>query len=126
MVQVFSMRFFLEPKLSGSHALRADHLRQAETIQQFITQRFGRQFDNPAAWKIKFLRAFLDSKGARSAATAYNYYRTVRVILAAAGRWDSHTENQLSGPWQKKGARRAGGRPALLPGGAARNVRRDV
>lgn len=117
------MRFFLEPKLSGSPALRADHLRQAETIQRFVTQRFGRQFDNPAGWKIKFLRAFLDAKAEGSVATAYNYYRTVRVILAAAGRWDSHAEKHLAGPWQKKGARQ-GGRPALLPAGAARNVRR--
>lgn len=119
---MFSMTRFLEPKLAGSKSLRAAHLRRAVALQTIITSRFGREFDHPASWKMKHIRAVLDAKAAKSTATAYDYYRAARVVLAALGRWGGKAENSLAGPWQKKSSPKEGGRPALLPGGAARNA----
>jgi hypothetical protein len=75
----FDMELFLAGVLSGSHATRQRHLRQAGLIQISIAERWGR--DTPWAWQRKHVVWFLDHRlGQRSEATRYYYVLTVRLL----------------------------------------------
>ena len=56
MSKVFDMELFLSGVLTGSHTTRQRHLRQAQTIQAAITDRWQR--DNTWTWRRNTLRGF--------------------------------------------------------------------
>lgn len=120
---MFQIRFFLAPKMPGSKSHKVKNLQRAAIMQKMIVEKFGHQFDDPHKWKFKHIRSVLDAKAAGSKSTAYDYYRTARIILAACGRWSDEADKNLAGPWVKNriGNSRMG-RRALLPGGTARVV----
>lgn len=77
----FDMEMFLAGVLTGSHATRQRHLRQAKIIQVEITRRWHRC--SPWAWQRKHVVWFLNHHlSERSDATRY-YYRLTAQLLAA-------------------------------------------
>lgn len=85
MTKSFDMRLFLEAVLTGSHATRQRHIRQAQTIQKAIRKRFGR--DNPWSWQLKHFRWFEEQHlKSRSAATRYYYQLTEWLIIKRLGK----------------------------------------
>ena len=75
----FDMELFLSGVLTGSHATRQRHLRQAKTIQAEIAERWD--LETPWEWRRKHLAWFLDQHLAkRRAATRYYYVLTVRLL----------------------------------------------
>ncbi|WP_437882853.1 hypothetical protein [Pseudomonas sp. LRF_L74] len=79
MSKPFDMELFLQGVLTGSHATRQRHIRQAKTMQAAIQKRFGR--DNPWRWQLKHYRWFEQQYlKDRSASTRYYYQLTVRII----------------------------------------------
>ena len=75
----FDMELFLSGVLTGSHATRQRHLRQAKTIQAEIAERW--YLETPWEWRRKHLAWFLDQHLARHrAATRYYYELTVRLL----------------------------------------------
>lgn len=112
---MFNIRTFIITKIPGARASREKHSYRAGAMQQFIVEKFGPAFHDPHLWKIKHIRACLDMRASRSVATAYDYFRTARAVLAACGRWDPNTDAQLRGPWRKDSKSPNAGRPALLP-----------
>lgn len=70
MSKVFDMELFLAAVLTGSHATRRRHLRQAELIQTEIAKR--RQRETPWTWQRKHLAWYLEHRmNQRSEATRY-------------------------------------------------------
>lgn len=85
MTKSFDMRLFLEAVLTGSHATRQRHIRQAQTIQKAIRKRFGR--DNPWSWQLKHFRWFEEQYlKSRGAATRYYYQLTECLIIKRLGK----------------------------------------
>ncbi|MNJ62851.1 hypothetical protein D3C77_587060 [compost metagenome] len=85
MTKSFDMRLFLEAVLTGSHATRQRHIRQAQTIQKAIRKRFGR--DNPWSWQLKHFRWFEEQHlKSRSPATRYYYQLTEWLIIKRLGK----------------------------------------
>lgn len=79
MSKAFDMEMFLAGVLTGSHATRQRHLRQARLIQAEISERW--QLGTPWAWKRKHLAWFLANRLAgRSASTRYYYLLTARLL----------------------------------------------
>ncbi|PYC35709.1 hypothetical protein DMX05_21345 [Pseudomonas soli] len=79
MSKSFDMELFLAGVLTGSHATRQRHLRQASIIQNEISKRWQRQ--TPWAWQRKHLAWFLEHRiNRRSDATRYYYLLTVRLL----------------------------------------------
>lgn len=79
MSKSFDMEVFLTGVLTGSHATRQRHLRQARTIQTEIAERW--QLATPFAWQRKHVAWFLQQRLAKhSEATRYYYFLTVRLI----------------------------------------------
>ncbi|EIU7148981.1 TPA: hypothetical protein ACXOGI_003890 [Pseudomonas aeruginosa] len=79
MIKPFDMELFLAGMLTGSHATRQRHLRQAKTIQAEIAERWQRE--TPWTWQKKHVAWFLGYRLAkRSEATRYYYLLTVRLI----------------------------------------------
>lgn len=77
----FDMELFLAGVLTGSHATRKRHLRQAKLIQIEISERW--QLDTPWAWQRKHVTWFLEHRLAgRCAATRYYYLLTVRLLAS--------------------------------------------
>jgi len=80
MSKPFNMELFLAGVLTGSHATRQRHLRQATIIQAEIAERWQRK--TPWSWQRKhvawFLEHYLDE---HSAATRYHYALTVRLLV---------------------------------------------
>jgi hypothetical protein len=75
----FDMETFLTGVLTGSHATRQRHLRQAKTIQAEISERWNR--DTPWGWKRKHVAWFLNYRLCQhSEATRYYYLLTVRLL----------------------------------------------
>jgi len=75
----FDMELFLASVLTGSHATRQRHLRQAKIIQMEIMGRWHRQ--TPWTWQKKHVDWFLEHRlKRRSAATRYYYLLTVRLL----------------------------------------------
>lgn len=87
MSKVFDMELFLAAVLTGSHATRQRHVRQAKTIQGEIAERWQR--DTPWAWQQKHIAWFLNHRlGQRTEATRYYYVLTVRLLARRLGkRW---------------------------------------
>lgn len=79
MSKPFDMELFLAGMLTGSHATRQRHLRQAKIIQAGITERWQRE--TPWAWQRKHVAWFLEHcLGRSSEATRYYYLLTVRLL----------------------------------------------
>lgn len=79
MSKPFDMELFLAGVLTGSHATRQRHLRQATLIQAEIANRWQR--GTPWAWQRKHLAWFLEHRlDRRSEATRYYYFLTVRLL----------------------------------------------
>ncbi|MEX5361470.1 hypothetical protein WCE03_06520 [Pseudomonas guariconensis] len=83
MSKQFDMELFLAGVLTGSHATRKRHLRQAKIIQLAIADRWQRQ--TPWGWRRKHVVWFLDHYLANSSkATQYYYLLTVRILARHA------------------------------------------
>jgi len=79
MNKAFNMEVFLAGVLTGSHATRHRHLRQAKMIQAEIADRWQRE--TPWAWQRKHVAWFLEHHlGRRSEATRYYYILTMRLL----------------------------------------------
>ncbi|MDH1932990.1 hypothetical protein ACTJJT_24440 [Pseudomonas sp. 22373] len=75
----FDIELFLSAVLTGSHATRQRHVRQAKIIQAEIADRWQRQ--TPWAWQKKHMDWFLEYRlRRRSEATQYYYLLTVRLL----------------------------------------------
>lgn len=80
MSKPFDMELFLAGVLTGPHATRQRHLRQANLIQAKIAERWQRE--TPWAWQRKHLAWFLGhALGQRSEATRYYYVLTMRLLI---------------------------------------------
>lgn len=81
MSKSFDMELFLSGVLTGSHATRQRHLRQASLIQAEIANRWKRE--TPWAWQKKHMDWFLERRlSRRSEATRYYYLLTVRLLAS--------------------------------------------
>jgi len=99
----------LERALPGAKVSVRGHIERAERIARAIHARFG--IPEPHRWQAKHLRWVLERwAGGLSSASRYDYWRTVRALASALGRWPDW-EPHLRGPWQRQGK---GGRPAKL------------
>lgn len=79
MSKQFDMEVFLAGVLTGSHATRQRHVRQAKIIQAEIAERWQRE--TPWAWQRKHVAWFLQHRlDLRSEATRYYYLLTVRLL----------------------------------------------
>lgn len=79
MSKQFEMALFMAGVLTGSHATRQRHLRQAKIIQTEIAKRWQRE--SPWAWQRKHVAWFLEHRmSGRSEATRYSYVLTVRLL----------------------------------------------
>ena len=110
------IRILIERAQPGDSKAVREHIARGERIRDLIEARF--HIGHPRQWKAKHLRWFLErALPDVSSATRYNYYRTVRVMVAVLEYWPEW-EPHLRGAWQtptgaamKKGA---GGRPPKL------------
>ncbi|MGH2432538.1 MAG: hypothetical protein ACOKSU_13320 [Pseudomonas sp.] len=79
MSKLFDMELFLAGVLTGSHATRQRHLRQALAIQNKIALRWKRT--TPWTWQRKHLIWFIEHCLARhDEATRYYYLLTIRLL----------------------------------------------
>lgn len=79
MSKPFDMDLFLAGVLTGSHATRQRHLRQAKAIQTAIAQRW--RIETPWGWQRKHVNWFLEHHLDRhSEAARYYYLLTVRLL----------------------------------------------
>jgi hypothetical protein len=79
MSKPFDMELFLAGVLTGSHATRQRHVRQAKIIQAEIAERWQRE--TPWGWQKKHVDWFLEHCiSQRSEATRYYYVLTIRLI----------------------------------------------
>ena len=79
MSKPFDMELFLAGVLTGSHATRQRHLRQAAIIQAAIAERWQRE--TPWSWQRKHVAWFLEHRlDRRSGATRYYYLLTARLL----------------------------------------------
>lgn len=79
MSKPFDMELFLAGVLTGSHATRQRHVRQAKVIQAEIAKRWQRE--TPWAWQRKHMAWFLQhGLDLRCEATRYYYLLTVRLL----------------------------------------------
>lgn len=75
----FDMELFLAGVLTGSHATRQRHVRQAKIIQAEIAERWQRE--TPWVWQRKHVVWFLEHRlSRRSEATQYYYVLTARLL----------------------------------------------
>ncbi|WP_072388608.1 hypothetical protein [Pseudomonas sp. NFACC09-4] len=85
MSKPFDMELFLGGVMTGSHATRQRHLRQATLIQAEIADRWQRE--TPWAWQRKHVAWFLEHRLDRhSEATRYYYLLTVRLLARRLGK----------------------------------------
>jgi hypothetical protein len=83
--KIFDMELFLVAALTGAHATRRRHLKQAEIIQAAIAERWQRE--TPWRWQKKHITWFLKHRLAgRSERTRYFYLLTVKIIVRRLGR----------------------------------------
>lgn len=89
-------------------------VRRGAIIADLIDARFGCGL-SPQAWRAKHLRWVLERGLSCAATTKYDYWRTIRLLGSAMGRWNNW-EPHLRGPWcatvRSSGK---GGRPPKLP-----------
>ncbi len=90
MTKPFDMEIFLEGTLTGSHATRQRHLRQAKNMQAAISRRWQR--DNPWRWQPKHINWFLKLYSEKhSRASTYYYQLTANLIkdrLKKSEKWE--------------------------------------
>ncbi|WP_095974094.1 MULTISPECIES: hypothetical protein [Pseudomonas] len=85
MSQPFDMELFLAGVLTGSHATRQRHTRQAKVIQVAIAKRWQR--NNPWTWQRKHLAWFLEeSRKMHAVPTHYSYILSVELIVIRLGK----------------------------------------
>ena len=97
--------------LPGSKASRRAHVRRALLIQQSLSEKRG--IEHFLSWKVSHFRWFLDQEMAnRAMTTRSDYWRTMRALAAALGKWPQW-EPHLRGPWSSESGK---GRPPRLPG----------
>ncbi|RRV03927.1 hypothetical protein EGJ27_23815 [Pseudomonas sp. v388] len=85
MSKPFDMELFLGGVLTGSHATRHRHLRQAKAIQTAIANRWQR--DNPWTWQRKHLAWFLNYQvNPNAESTRYYYLLTVHLLITRLGK----------------------------------------
>jgi hypothetical protein len=94
MSKLFDMDLFLAGVLTGSHATRQRHLRQAKVIQAEIAKRWHRE--TPWAWQRKHVVWFIDHHlHHHSESTKYHYDLTVRLLARGMGKsWISFANHQ--------------------------------
>lgn len=79
MSKLFNMEVFLAGVLTGAHATRKRHLRQAIAIQAAISNRWHKE--NPWTWQRKHLDWFLNQHIKQLAkSTVYYYLLTINLI----------------------------------------------
>lgn len=79
MSKPFDMELFLAGVLTGSHATRQRHLRQAQTIQNKIALRWQRA--TPWAWQRKHLTWLIEHcLASHDETTRYYYLLTIRLL----------------------------------------------
>ncbi|PLP95759.1 hypothetical protein CYD26_01665 [Pseudomonas sp. FFUP_PS_473] len=79
MSKPFDMELFLAGVLTGSHAMRQRHLRQAKHIQAEIAERWQRE--TPWTWQRKHVVWLLEHHlGSCGDSTRYYYLLTVRLL----------------------------------------------
>ncbi|MFO3721202.1 hypothetical protein [Pseudomonas sp. HLMP] len=79
MSKPFDMELFLAGVLTGSHATRQRHVRQAKIIQVEIAARWQRE--TPWAWQKKHVVWFLEHRlNLHGEATRYYYLLTMRLL----------------------------------------------
>ncbi|MGY2141948.1 hypothetical protein ACW9I5_04625 [Pseudomonas azotoformans] len=88
MSKPFDMELFLAGVMTGSHATRQRHLRQAKAIQAAISERWYRE--NPWTWQQKHLAWFLEYKLKSSKKpTRYYYLLSAKLIARRLGKsWE--------------------------------------
>jgi hypothetical protein len=85
MSKPFDMELFLASVLTGSHATRERHLRQAKAIQAAISNRWHK--DNPWAWQQKHLAWFLNHHvNSYAESTRYYYLLTIHLLTLRLGK----------------------------------------
>ena len=85
MSKPFDMELFLAGILTGSHATRQRHLRQAKTIRAAIANRWHR--DIPWTWQQKHLAWFLYHHVYQHAESTRSYYLlTVHLLVHRLGK----------------------------------------
>lgn len=85
MKKPFDMELFLGGVLTGSHATRRRHLRQAMLIQTEIAGRWQRK--TPWGWQRKHLAWFLNHHLRNRSEVTRNYYvLTVRLLTRRLGK----------------------------------------
>lgn len=85
MTKSFDMGLFLDAVLTGSHASRQRHTKQAQTMQKALRKRFDR--DNPWSWQLKHFRWFEEHHlKSRSPATRYYYRLTEWLVIKRLGK----------------------------------------
>ncbi|MFL6968444.1 hypothetical protein ACJ6X8_19625 [Pseudomonas alvandae] len=81
----YDMELFLTGVLTGSHASRQRHIRQAKAIQAAISERWQR--DSPWTWQRKHVLWFLNySITHKTEATRYYYGLTTKLITLRLGK----------------------------------------
>ena len=99
----------LKRALPGAKASINGHIDRGERIAMEIQRRF--QVGEPHQWQVKHLRWVLERWASeKSEATRYDYWRTVRVLASALGRWQDWRPH-LEGEWCRHGI---GGRSPKL------------
>lgn len=96
MSKPFDMELFLAGVLTGSHATRQRHLRQAKIIQSAIAERW--QSKTPWSWKRKHLVWFIEHHlSKRSENTRYYHMLTIQLLARRAGKaWAFKTGREPS------------------------------
>ncbi|NUT85936.1 hypothetical protein HNO91_05875 [Pseudomonas corrugata] len=85
MSKPFDMELFLAGVLTGSHATRQRHLRQAKAIQTVIAERWQR--DSPWTWRQKHLAWFLNHHVSQHAKLSrYYYLLTMQILVRRLGK----------------------------------------
>lgn len=85
MSKSFDMELFLGGVLTGAHATRTRHIRQANLVQVAIASRW--HLDSPWAWQRKHLAWFVDNNlGTLSKSTRYYYLLTIGIITLRLGK----------------------------------------
>jgi hypothetical protein len=85
MSKPFNMNLFLAGVLTGSHATRQRHVRQAKNIQAKIAERW--QLETPWAWRRKHVAWFVEHRLAmQSKATRYYCLLTVQLLVRRLGK----------------------------------------
>lgn len=81
MAKSFDMEVFMAGVLTGAHATRRRHIRQAIAIQDAISTRWGR--DNPWGWQRKHILWFWSCHLANHSNPTRRYYLVTICMIEA-------------------------------------------